>query len=413
MSRFDELKKQYKEFNITDLDLMKMASPNQENKYVELLAKLIKNHPRNNNYEGIRQEYIEWLVRCGIDYAYLETLETRTLDHLYSRLDYLIGTNNIKTFTNFAHLNERGLIENNDITSYRSFSELEKAISLAEMKLIDKELAKQIIKIHEDDTWLLLKPLSLEASMKYGASTKWCTTTDNGRYFAKYSKRGILIYAINKQTGFKFGVFKNLDEINHEREFSFWDAIDNRIEPLGTPEIPIDLLVLIKNEVESNAITNMSLMSEELQNKLDEYEHGEGALLQRNYEPLRFTSTGGNIGIGITTSDTTNISTAMPTFTTNTSSPTPPLSVSGNIEINDGDLIIRSNGEERMRITATGGDNIGLYTSQPVTNERIDEARERLEQAIEEYLAEQTSIPSSNEPKTNWSNLFKRLIKRL
>ena len=35
-------------------------------------------------------------------------------------------------------------------------------------------------------------------------------------------------------------------------------------------------------------------------------------------------------------------------------SPSAQLSISGNVEINDGDLILRSRGEERMRITATG-----------------------------------------------------------
>ena len=42
MSKFDELKKQHKELALNDLDLMKMAVPDQASKYVEVLAKLAK-----------------------------------------------------------------------------------------------------------------------------------------------------------------------------------------------------------------------------------------------------------------------------------------------------------------------------------------------------------------------------------
>ncbi len=204
MSRIDELKKQYKEFALSDMDIMKMVVPNQANKYAEMLAKLTRNHVSDsysNNREdgmvGLRKEILQLLVsNYEMDYAYLETLETLVLLSIYLRIDSIIGSTRTKLFLKFANLNERGLISNNDVTSYKSFEEVEAAVSLAEMKLIDKELEKQIIKVYEDDEWLLLKPLSLEASMKYGSSTKWCTTMDSGVYFARYSKWGILIYGL-------------------------------------------------------------------------------------------------------------------------------------------------------------------------------------------------------------------------
>ncbi len=48
-------------------------------------------------------------------------------------------------------------------------------MSLADLKMVDKEMEKQIEKLFEDEQWLVLKPLSYLASKKYGASTKWCT----------------------------------------------------------------------------------------------------------------------------------------------------------------------------------------------------------------------------------------------
>ena len=79
-------------------------------------------------------------------------------------------------------------------------------ISIAELKLIDKELEKLVLKLHEDEEWLIIKPLTYESSKKYGAGTKWCTAADNEDYqFYNYTNRGILIYTINK----KFCLFRN------------------------------------------------------------------------------------------------------------------------------------------------------------------------------------------------------------
>ena len=224
MSKFDELKKQYKDLALNDLDLMKMAVPDQASKYVEVLAKLAKSKYKevikaHNSEDILRKACLSTLADWGIDYNYLETLETPVLWAMWNRMETLLGSSSFRLFLKFANLNERKLIDNNDVTSYKSFDEIEQAVSLAEMKLIDKELEKQIKKVYEDDEWLSLRPLSLEASMKYGANTKWCTTTQSGQYYARYSSRGILIYNINKKTGYKVACFKNLSP-DHENSLS-------------------------------------------------------------------------------------------------------------------------------------------------------------------------------------------------
>ena len=76
---------------------------------------------------------------------------------------------------------------------------------------MDKELSKQTHKLYEDNEWLVIKPMSYQASLKYGASTKWCTVSnDSSEYYFKYSKRGILIYSINKKQVIKLQVLKVL-----------------------------------------------------------------------------------------------------------------------------------------------------------------------------------------------------------
>jgi hypothetical protein len=62
-------------------------------------------------------------------------------------------------------------------------------MSIAEMKAEEKDLENQVLKIYDNDEWLLLRPLTFNASKKYGANTKWCTTTEhNNEYFHKYTK---------------------------------------------------------------------------------------------------------------------------------------------------------------------------------------------------------------------------------
>jgi len=196
---------------------------------------------------------------------------------------------------------------------------------------------------------------------------------DTGKYFAKYSRWGILIYNINKKTGFKFATFKNLDR-DRDQEFSFWSMADNKIDPLDTPEIPISLLGIIRNEVNNNVVTNRDLMTEQTQKLLMSYEEdGE----------LRFTASGTSSGTSI--GNNFIYSTNTGTIGMSTTTPSAQLSISGNVEINDGDLILRSNGEERMRITSTGGDNIGLSEPQPLT---VAESRQRLQELMDEMVNE-------------------------
>lgn len=405
MSRIDELKKQYKEFALCDLDIMKMAVPNQANKYTEMLAKLTKNdvEGRLNKYDNqqLRGEYLNVLISYGIDYNYLETLDTLTLYILHLRLDN-IGRDKMELLNKFAQFNERKLIDNNDVTSYSSWNEVESAVAVAELKLVDKELAKQIVKVYEDDTWLSLKPLSLEASMKYGANTKWCTTTNTGQYYARYSDRGILIYNINKKTGYKVACFKNLHP-EYDVEFSWWDVTDRRIDALES-ELPTEVLIAVRKNITEMPCYNSALMTQEEQDKLQMYKEGNYRFGEELPDNQRLIISGGfGTTIGTNTTYTFNPSTS--TFTTTgtsvftsgnigmaTTSPNTQLRVSGDVEI-DGDLILRSEGEERMRITSEGDHIVTAPDGQRYVNGLMkvppldDDAQQRLDEFMAEQLA--------------------------
>ena len=431
MSRIDELKKQHPNYALSTIDIFKMISPNQTNKYVEMLIKLDKSteykQPGDHRARLINEMTTEW----GLDYNYLETLDLETLLFLVNSVNSLMN-GKIRLFTKFASYNERKLVENNDVTTYSSWEELEQAVALADVKSLDKKLEKEIKKIYEDDTWLSLRPLSLEASMKYGANTKWCTTTESGQYYARYSARGILIYNINKKTGYKVACFKNLDQA-FDNEFSWWDVTDKRIEVLDS-EAPAAVLEAIRNEIKNRSVPNQLLMTKAEHDKLNQYKEGYGPAVDNgtrmhitgglNYYPSTGTSTTlttNESGINAINNNGYTVDYNPPTFTTTADNvlrfsttnnvgigninPSAQLSVNGgNIEVNDGDIVFRTEGEERARLTPDG---FRFSATQESLNEDLErrlfaalsreinggggyvaDAQQRLDDAMAEQLAE-------------------------
>jgi hypothetical protein len=373
MSRIDELKKQHPLYALSAIDIYKMMSPNQTNKYVEMLIKLDKSIATDSYYHSdrYRNEMIACMVDWGLDYNYLETFDIETLRFVFNSMNHLTSEGKIKIFTKFASYNERKLIENNDVTTYSTWDQIEQAVALADVKSLDKKLEKQIKKVYEDDTWISLRPLSLEASMKYGANTKWCTTTNTGQYYARYSARGILIYNINKKTGYKVACFKNLD-LNFDSEFSWWDVTDRRIEALDS-EAPSSVLEAIRNEIKTTTVSNQLLMTKAEADKLEMYKDGnyrpgnyeEGPSLDRAYRS-------GGIVDHVQSSGTTLTFNSSPSFTTYTYNPetfnissagsvgigttttsNTQLSVNGDMAI-EGNIRFTSEGVERGRLTSEG-----------------------------------------------------------
>lgn len=265
MSKITELKKQFPELNISILDLFSRIDGTKTNKYVPLLCKILGYRMQPDKMwtkEDAQQEmkYVkERVARAGINYEGMSNNEIYAI-HMLS--DFF-NSEDIRDIVSFRDYNERGLIVNNDVTTYKTIEEIRAVVSLATLKADEKEMRNQIIKEYEDDTWLVLRPLTFGASSRYGSATKWCTTYQNDKqYFERYWRRGALIYFINKVTGYKFASFKALDDI----ELSFWNAADNRIDFL---QIEIDdyMFPIIKNILKTDK-TNSDLCSDEIKCKV-------------------------------------------------------------------------------------------------------------------------------------------------
>jgi hypothetical protein len=151
---------------------------------------------------------------------------------------------------------------------------------IADVKLMDKQLTKQVERIYEDSTWLVIKPLSFSASLAYGSGTKWCTAMKNEpSYFYRYASEGILLYVINKINGKKYGFNSS------PSEFSVWNAVDTRIDSIESG-IPYEILTVIreKSNLSTNPKNSELFSDEEIKNKNDFY--GKKSLLEDIGEPI-------------------------------------------------------------------------------------------------------------------------------
>jgi hypothetical protein len=262
MSRIQDLKKVVdNHFNI--IDLLSIFNSTGKSKYVETLLRIVKNKKSNIG----RLEYMNELkTYYQLSEEFLNGLSNLDLVLYCNLLPTLMNGSDAVFFKKFCELNERGLIEQNDLSTYNSFEQITTQLTLAELKENAKDMEGSIIKLHDDSEWLIVKPLTFAASKKYGAFTKWCTTSKNNpEYFTRYINRGSLIYIINKKTGLKVACFKSLDE--SEPEFSFWNSVDLRIDSLESG-LPNNILDLIVRDIRENPVTNESYLT--LEQKIKE-----------------------------------------------------------------------------------------------------------------------------------------------
>jgi hypothetical protein len=236
-----------------------MFSPEGKSKYTETLLRMMKNTPNLKDHaKEIKMVLIDKFP--FMEKSKLDLMSDIQLMLLYKFIDGFFNVEDLQKYRKFCEYNERNLIEESDLSKYKSFDQMIAAMGVAEMKVEEKELETQVIKLHEDSEWLLIKPLTFKSSCKYGANTKWCTTTEhNQEYYNKYSKRGVLIYCINKKNGYKVAAFYSLDK--NEPEFSYWNQKDTRIDSTDS-QLPLELIGFIRDHVKDpKAKSNFALLS--------------------------------------------------------------------------------------------------------------------------------------------------------
>lgn len=258
MSRFTELKKQYPHLALSPIDVLQMIDTTGSNKYLQLMCNLYTKMTFPNENE-IREEFYERLNKFNINTDNLKPLEIMAIIRFF---DYGFQ-DEYEILFKFISYMESGLIENKDVTSYKNIDQIKNSISIANLKKVDKELSKQIHIEYENNEWIILRPLTHHASNKYGSETRWCTTSKHDpSSFTRYWSEGVLIYFINKLTGYKFAAYKSIKERYSDNKLSFWNQRDVRVDFLEL-QINEELVPIIKN-ILSTENTNEDLCSEEL-----------------------------------------------------------------------------------------------------------------------------------------------------
>jgi len=208
-----KIKLENKEYNVSILDLLRLLDPSKTGKFMTILLNELKFY---NKSVPLGHRDIKQLSN---------QIETSNVIHeelLGVLIECVGGTDVINDLEKFEVLCDEGLVEVIDIQEYRSIGELSLTVIDAEEKRKDRDSTPQKEIVFDLPDYLLLKPLNEFASKKYGASTKWCTSSRDPKTFYQYSENGVLIYILPKNDNPKWAVYYDMGL----KELSWWNTKD-------------------------------------------------------------------------------------------------------------------------------------------------------------------------------------------
>lgn len=212
MSRIDDLKKQHPQLNVSLIDIIASIDPTTSYKYTPFMVKLLKNELETDD---VKREIAEILFdkEC---ISYIKRFE--------------------------IHCVAQRIVKN-DITRYSGIDEVISAVKEGDEVVKQKEAERQIIKLYDKDGYLIVIPLTFEASKSYGANTKWCITQQS--YWKDYQWKYRIIYVIDKNTNTKWAVSRKYDDDSHVKG---WTQQDKEISPLMF-NLPEEIIMFIMKEL--------------------------------------------------------------------------------------------------------------------------------------------------------------------
>lgn len=173
-----------KKYNNVDEETIRSLSgndPSGNNKYLEWMVKNIIISPESGN------EIID-AVKCF--HTNVNRLNDKTVAAIYSEQNFQNPSEEQKR--EFEKIKKTP----KDINAYVSYLWIKPMCEYFEEL---KPATANRVKIWEDDRWLLISPLTHEASCKYGIHSSWCVSTSNSNYWNRYSKEGSLIFWLDKK----------------------------------------------------------------------------------------------------------------------------------------------------------------------------------------------------------------------
>lgn len=198
------------------------------------------------HFDSLEPKYVFWASRRLIDFlenvlrvnvknpksvATITNEDDTKILHEISRIQTLLQK--------FDKLTSAKRIAKRDITAYKNLDELQDAVVKANKQLMKKSSLKggpKRKKIFDNKQWLILQPLNLAASCKYGKGTKWCISGDPERSdnkFEEYSEEGDqYLFVFDKVRKRKFAV-----QLEADGDVTVWDELDEEVPHLDLPDL--------------------------------------------------------------------------------------------------------------------------------------------------------------------------------
>jgi len=244
-----ELKNQHPDLNYNIIDIVSRIHPEGSSKYLHLLIKEFKskNIELSKKHNCDFEYYLEYTKKNlkfpDEELSKLGYIDIRILYEISTLLNDIIDIEILERHHEH-HVNNR--LENSDISTYNTIKDLINEVKKADFKSISNEQRKFIHVVFENDKWLIIKPLTFESSLKYGASTKWCTASKNNPYhFYRYTKNGNLYYVMNKEEIYKCAFYFGQEESDEMGiNFHLYNEEDKRIDT-AMLNIDRDIIMLI------------------------------------------------------------------------------------------------------------------------------------------------------------------------
>lgn len=109
---------------------------------------------------------------------------------------------------------------------YDDYYDLVQTLKDAEKVKLEKSFKREgnVVVLYEDDNFLLVRPITINGSQRYGYGTKWCTTQQS--VFDDYSSSGELFYLMVKKSDVKFAFFYT----DPFKGVEMFDQNDSRLE---------------------------------------------------------------------------------------------------------------------------------------------------------------------------------------
>lgn len=283
MAKLKEIKESSPVWMTTSfIDMVSLIDKSKTNKYVKMISNLVEKNmnERISNWDHYDVEHMrETLNLWGIDTTNLSNFEC----FYYRSILDMVQNSDRDILVEFMKLHENNSFKGIDVNQIKSIEEIAGLVSILTLNTIDSKYAKQIHIDFENDEWLIMRPLTAESSFKYGAATKWCTTSrNNPDHFFRYTEDSALIYCLNKLTGYKVAC---LIKISSNRNISFWNSIDEHVDSINT-ELSSEIFELIKKiYIDPELKSNKELGGEHWMNSHDkhrmDYPTDEAVLVER------------------------------------------------------------------------------------------------------------------------------------